>query len=59
MCKECSFQVHINVNLIYLSVYLLIQIEAFRRPSFTEVLDELSEVAETLEPPTHTELTTG
>ncbi|TSV94883.1 Dual specificity testis-specific protein kinase 1 [Bagarius yarrelli] len=35
------------------------QIEAFRRPSFVEVLDELSEIAETLEPPTHTELTTS
>ncbi|KAF7687519.1 PKc_LIMK_like_unk domain-containing protein isoform X1 [Silurus meridionalis] len=34
-------------------------IEVFPRPSFTEVLDELSEITETLEPPTHTDLTTG
>ncbi|KAI4880959.1 hypothetical protein NFI96_013711, partial [Prochilodus magdalenae] len=34
-------------------------LEAFRRPSFTELLDELSEIAETLEPPPLTELTTG
>ncbi|XP_023696553.1 dual specificity testis-specific protein kinase 1-like isoform X1 [Paramormyrops kingsleyae] len=32
--------------------------EAFRRPSFTELLDQLEELAETLEPPT-SELTTG
>lgn len=32
--------------------------DAFRRPSFTELLDELEEVSETLEPP-NAELTTG
>ncbi|KAJ8263372.1 hypothetical protein COCON_G00158290 [Conger conger] len=32
--------------------------DAFRRPSFTELLDELEEIAETLEPP-NAELTTG
>ncbi|XP_066569327.1 dual specificity testis-specific protein kinase 2 isoform X1 [Amia ocellicauda] len=35
------------------------QMEAFRRPSFTELLDALEEVAETLEPTTKSELTTG
>ncbi|XP_076854362.1 dual specificity testis-specific protein kinase 2 isoform X1 [Brachyhypopomus gauderio] len=34
-------------------------LEAFRRPSFVELLDELSEVAESLEPPPQTELTNG
>lgn len=34
------------------------QIEAFRRPSFTELLEELGEISETLESP-HTDLTTG
>ncbi|KAJ8285699.1 hypothetical protein GJAV_G00029920 [Gymnothorax javanicus] len=32
--------------------------DAFRRPSFTELLDELEEIAETMEPP-DAELTTG
>lgn len=36
----------------------LMQIEAFRRPSFTELQDELGEIAETLEAP-HNDLTTG
>ncbi|XP_076023459.1 dual specificity testis-specific protein kinase 1 isoform X2 [Genypterus blacodes] len=33
--------------------------ESFRRPAFTEVLDELGEVAESLEPPPQSDLTTS
>lgn len=35
------------------------QLESFRRPAFTELLDELGEVAESLEPPSKPEATTG
>ncbi|XP_040010218.1 PKc_LIMK_like_unk domain-containing protein isoform X4 [Xiphias gladius] len=35
------------------------QLESFRRPAFTELLDELGEVAETLEPPPKSDLTTS
>ncbi|XP_029961249.1 dual specificity testis-specific protein kinase 1-like isoform X1 [Salarias fasciatus] len=34
-------------------------VESFRRPAFTELLDELGEVAESLEPPPKPELTTS
>lgn len=34
-------------------------VESFRRPAFTELLDEMSEVAESLEPPPKPELTTS
>lgn len=34
-------------------------LESFRRPAFTELLDELGEVAESLEPPPKSDLTTS
>lgn len=35
------------------------QLESYRRPAFTELLDELGEIAETLDPPTVSQLTTS
>jgi len=39
-------------------LFCLMQLEAFRRPSFTELQDELGEIAETLET-AGSDLTTG
>ncbi len=41
------------------SLFLASKMESFRRPAFTELLDELGEVAESLEPPPKSDLTTS
>jgi hypothetical protein len=43
---------------LMLSSCSVVQMDAFRRPSFSELLDELEDIAESLEPP-DSNLTTG